>query len=123
VCPFLKYLSQDHIKSGWSLEKILEKLGIRPYFSSVIFSERIGVEKPDPESFRIALREIDSVPERTLYISNSYHVDIIGARSSGIKPILIDRNQTQNDVDCLKITSLSELPDLLEITGTSRGNE
>jgi len=61
----LAYLSSLGIKSAiLSNERIgrvdayLEKTGLRPFFDAIVVSEACGFEKPDPEFFREALRQL-----------------------------------------------------------------
>jgi putative hydrolase of the HAD superfamily len=80
--------------SNWNvyLETFLKDIGLRDYFEFVVVSDVVGAWKPDPRIFRIALRRARARPENALYIGNSYHEDVLGARAAGIKPLLIVRN-------------------------------
>ncbi len=88
---------------------LLDFLDLACYFNAVIDSHIVGVEKPDPLIFKIMLEKLDCPPEKAVYIGDLYSVDVLGARSAGIIPILIDPFD-QYDVDnCIKIFSLTEL--------------
>ena len=56
----------------------------------VVDSTVVGVAKPDPEIFAIALRELGVAPERTLHVGDSVHFDVEGARAAGINAVHLD---------------------------------
>jgi putative hydrolase of the HAD superfamily len=91
-----------------NLSALVNQLGIRQEFSSIVSSEVAGVEKPDPAIFRRAVDELSLSVEtdRILYVGNEYRADVIGARAAGLIPVLIDRNGFYNHADCLRFTSL-----------------
>ena len=45
------------------VEAYLETTGLGPLFDTVVVSERVGIEKPDPRIFREILRRLDIPPE------------------------------------------------------------
>ena len=57
------------------------------YVDDVITSARIGVEKPHPKSFRIALGAIR--PERAWMIGDNLVADIQGAEAAGMNSVLV----------------------------------
>jgi len=93
------------------LPALIEQLGISEYFSCVVASEAVGVEKPDPAIFQLALAELSlRVPEQTvLYVGNEYRADVLGARAAGLTPVLIDRYALFPHADCHRFASLDEL--------------
>jgi len=96
--------------ANWAanLSELVEQLGIRQEFSAIVSSQAAGVEKPDPAIFLRAVDELSLSVEtdRILYVGNEYRADVIGARSAGLTPVLIDRNGCYNHADCLRFTSL-----------------
>ncbi len=46
-------------------------------------------------------------------MGDHYYADVLGARSAGIYPVLLDRGEWSSNPDCTVITSLDELPGLL----------
>jgi HAD superfamily hydrolase (TIGR01549 family) len=69
-------------------EKICH-LGIASYVNFLITSEEIGVEKPNPRCFAMALEKTSAQPEKALVIGDNYERDILGAEKLGIPAILI----------------------------------
>lgn len=93
---------------------VVEKLGLTKYFPVVLISGVVGVSKPNPEIFRMALARAGAGPESAVHVGDVYEADVVGARNAGIKGILLDRSGSQSKLDCPRIQSLSEIyPHLL----------
>ena len=72
------------------LDRLFVDLGIHEHFDLVVDSGRIGVEKPDPRIFALALDAFDVPPEHALHLGDMFATDILGARAAGIRHALID---------------------------------
>lgn len=113
--PTLNRLKKD----GYSLALVsnapaettetIKSLGLSTYLESVVISGVVGFSKPNPEIFRIALKELGVTPEEAVHVGDLYEADIVGARNAGIKGLLINRDSPRTDVDCPQIRSLSEV--------------
>ena len=82
-------------------------------FVSVFDSCDEGVEKPDPRFFRLALDRVGADAASTVHVGDLFHVDVVGARAACIEPVLLDVADLYGDADCLRVRSLSMLPDVL----------
>jgi putative hydrolase of the HAD superfamily len=104
------------ILANWdkTLNMIVRELGIDQYFMEILSSEEIKMEKPDPEVFHYALRIVSVSPERSIYVGNEYETDVIGSRSAGLVPVLIDRNRFWPHADCLRFESLLDMGEYLK---------
>ena len=85
----------------------------RGLLDTVVDSHVVGVEKPDPEIFRIALERLSVAAEHAVFVGDVPSVDVAGARAAGIAPILLDRHGMYGDVDAPRLRSLGDLPGLL----------
>jgi HAD superfamily hydrolase (TIGR01549 family) len=92
----------------------LASAGYEGMFETVIDSHDVGVEKPDPAIFAIALERLGVSAAGAVFIGDIPAVDVAGARAAGIRPILMAVPGTHDDVDVPRIASLGELPELLE---------
>ena len=72
------------------LEHLFERLGIRRTMDLVIDSGIVGVEKPDPRIFRIALDRFGVAPERAFHLGDNFATDVLGARAAGVRVALVD---------------------------------
>jgi putative hydrolase of the HAD superfamily len=53
----------------------------------VVDSHHVGVEKPDPAIFGLALEALGVDAERCLYVGDSVHFDVNGALAAGLHPV------------------------------------
>ena len=78
----------------------------------------MGVEKPDPRIFHLALKELGVKPGEAVHVGDFYQVDVLGARKAGLREgILIDPYGDWEEADCPRIPSVAHLPALLEEIG------
>jgi len=95
------------------VERDLTGAGFEDVFETVIDSHVVGVEKPDPAIFEIALERMKLDRETTIFVGDLPSVDVVGAREAGIGAILLDRHDIYTDVDVPRLHTLAELPALL----------
>ncbi|MBN2565419.1 MAG: HAD family hydrolase [Candidatus Eisenbacteria bacterium] len=107
--------------SDGRLEWRLDQLGILARFEFVIDSAVVGASKPNPEIFRDALRRSSLRSDQTIYVGDYYEVDVIGARSAGILPVLLDPVMAYENVDCRVITRLRDLLPLVDVINEGGG--
>lgn len=88
---------------------ILRQCGIEQFFQVMIDSHLVGVEKPDPRIFHLALARAQARPEQAIFIGDIYGVDVLGAERAGIRPLLLDALGCYEGVPCEKIRHLGEL--------------
>lgn len=81
-------------------KNFIEKFGnFLKNFNIVIFSSEVGIIKPDPEIFYLALNNLNVKPEEVIMIGDKAHRDIEPALKIGMQARLIDRKtQTLEDV-------------------------
>jgi HAD superfamily hydrolase (TIGR01509 family) len=91
----------------------LEAAGLLHHMNVVIDSAEVGVEKPDPRIFEIALARCGADPQRALYIGDLYHADVVGARGAGLHALLLDPYGDWPPLDCERATDLSAVADRL----------
>jgi putative hydrolase of the HAD superfamily len=72
------------------LESLFHRLGILGAMDLVVDSGIVGVEKPDPRIFRVALDHFGAAPERALHLGDNFSTDVLGARAAGIRVALVD---------------------------------
>lgn len=95
--------------SDGTVEESLVRQNLRPYFDLVIDSHVVGMVKPDPEIFRLGLKQSGTRPYEALYVGDIYSVDIAGANSAGMHAVLLDPNSDWPEVDCVRATDLLAL--------------
>jgi putative hydrolase of the HAD superfamily len=91
----------------------LDDAGYRGAFETVVDSHLVGVEKPDPAIFAIALERMSVRAESAIFVGDLPDVDVKGALAAGIAPVLLDRHDLYPDAPARRIRALSDLPDLV----------
>jgi putative hydrolase of the HAD superfamily len=86
--------------------------GEMPRVGAVIDSHLVGVEKPDPRIFQLALDALDVVPARSLYVGDTVRFDVKGALAAGLYPVHVDPYEFC-DGPHSHIASLAELTEWL----------
>lgn len=95
------------------LESFLEQVGVRQYFAFVLDSAIIGINKPDPGIFRMALERAGVQPHEALFVGDNYPIDILGARRVGMAGVLFNPAGHEGVFDCPVIDRLNALEELL----------
>jgi len=67
----------------------LESYGLRRYFSIVLASAEVGVSKPDPRIFTLALRQAGCSPDQAVMLGDRPDNDIYPAKKLGMRTIRV----------------------------------
>ena len=92
-------------------------------FPLFISTSSLQINKPSPVPFKLALEQLESTPENSLYVGNEFLADIVGAKSVGMSAVwvnlrgeeldsFLDRFGKENRPD-LVIESINELTKFL----------
>jgi beta-phosphoglucomutase-like phosphatase (HAD superfamily) len=68
-----------------NLEAVCHSAGLASLFAVLVDSHCVGVEKPDPAIFRMALESLHATPETTLFVGDSLRRDGEGARRAAMR--------------------------------------
>lgn len=72
------------------LEK-LRVLELRPLLDVLVISEEVGVTKPDPAIFRIALARAGCDAAQAVMVGDSWTSDVLGAHAGGLRAVWLNR--------------------------------
>ncbi|HEV3450640.1 MAG TPA: HAD family hydrolase [Acidimicrobiia bacterium] len=89
--------------------------------AAVLDSSVVGVSKPDPGIFRLALDALGVAPHEAVHVGDTPAADVEGARAAGVTPVLVDPYDLHPEIGCTRIRSLPDLPPLLR-SGRVDGN-
>ena len=92
--------------SNGSVQRALEEAGLAAHLQFVIDSSVVGIAKPDPRIFELGVRAAGTTPEETVYVGDSYFVDVVGARRAGLGAVLFDPGRLWGERDCAIATGL-----------------
>ncbi len=98
-------------------EQLLQSLGVRDAFASMIGADTLPVRKPDPEPLREAARRAGGHPDHTVLIGDT-KTDRDTAKAAGVPSVLVDFGPGGEDVRALSpegiISCFSELPAMVQ---------
>ena len=97
------------------LDSFQEHFALDGLFTVTLSSAQHGFMKPHPSIFQAALTQAGATPEESVMVGDSLAHDIAGARSIGMRAVLVARARRPPQVpdDVPVIESLRELPLLL----------
>jgi len=94
-------------------EEALIALDLRRHFELVVDSQLVGVEKPDPRIFAVALEAMGVAPSEALYVGDLYEIDVVGARRAGLDVILLDPRGRHRGRDVRTAATIAEVAELI----------
>lgn len=101
---------------SWSQRPKIERFDLASYMHAIVVSEEVGVAKPDPQIFHIALRALAVAPDEALFVGDSPENDLRGAAQAGMPAIWVNRHGAMLPADIPQPIAVVEgLRDLLAI--------
>ena len=97
------------------LEGLFRDLGVLGALDLVVDSGVVGVEKPDPRIFHIALERFGIPASRALHLGDNYATDVLGARAAGVRVALVDPygHLAGKHLDVPRVPGAAEVADAL----------
>ena len=123
VSEVLNTLKKDSIGLGvisnWdcTARDVLSAAGLIDYFDHLIISCEVGVNKPDPQIFKLALQTADVKAQECIYVGDNYYDDVLGSRKVGMVAVIINRFGTlgiEEIDDCPIIGDISNVLNFLK---------
>lgn len=98
------------------LAKLSRELGLGSYIDFIVTSGEVGLGKPHPLIFSVALERAGVESHEAFHVGDSYLSDVKGARSAGIFPLLLTRDENSIEpLDCVCIDSLDKIEEHLDL--------
>jgi putative hydrolase of the HAD superfamily len=103
------------------VQTLVDKAGVRHYFDQILVSAAVGIRKPDPYIFQLALDHFAVQPEQAVMVGDTLAADVRGAQNIGMASVWITRRAENPDnhehrasvIPDASISTLAELPGLL----------
>lgn len=92
----------------------LVELDLCPFFEFSLAAGEVQSWKPEPGIFQAALDRLDSSAAHTVYVGDNYFADVVGARRTGLQPVLYDPAGIFHEPGCPVIKTFDELPPILK---------
>jgi len=99
--------------STGTLEGQLVRLGLARYFQAILDSAIVGIQKPHPGIFKLALQRAGVEGSEAVFVGDTYATDVGGAQLAGLTGVLMDGVGAYPDAACPRISSLPELERIL----------
>jgi putative hydrolase of the HAD superfamily len=96
------------------LRSVLEEMGLTPFFSSIVISGEVGIEKPKAEIFRIALQQTGLFPHEVVHVGDSTE-DVAGATAAGCQAVQILRDGNAAPAETPPARVILRLTELIHI--------
>ncbi len=84
--------------SSKNARPIIEKLGIKEYFTTIIDGNDLTQAKPDPQVYRLAAKGLKMKPESCVVFEDGY-VGIVAAKKAGMVAVGLGRIETLKEAD------------------------
>jgi putative hydrolase of the HAD superfamily len=83
-------------------------------FDAEVFSCSVGLRKPDPRIYRLALDELGVEPGEAIFVGDGANDELGGAERVGMTAVMLERpGEEQAEWDGRRVRALPELLDLL----------
>jgi putative hydrolase of the HAD superfamily len=109
---------------GPTIPRLVDRLGVRQLLDDIVVSDDLGVAKPDPRIFEVALSRLGIPASNAVYVGDM-DLDARGSLDAGMHPVLVRRGgggdwgTYSEPMDCgfdpEKVTIIGRLADLLPL--------
>ena len=104
------------ISNAWPyLESLLHLLGLWPYFESVIISAQVGLSKPNPAIYELALRTLGIPADRAIFVDDIPQ-NVAAAERVGLKGLWLTRQAVAEPPEQYRhLTQIYSLRDIIPV--------
>jgi HAD superfamily hydrolase (TIGR01549 family) len=112
--PVLRTLSDRGMRLGMLsnatheplIQRLVDRLGFRPYLDPALSSASTGIRKPDPAAFATHLNTWDLSPASVVMVGDTLEADIQGAQQAGMRSVwLRSREDARQEGDAAPSSS------------------
>jgi putative hydrolase of the HAD superfamily len=72
---------------GRVLRADVERFGLADCIDAIVFSEEVGVRKPDPQIFLACCRRLAVAPFEAMHVGDNLEADVVGAHAAGLTTV------------------------------------
>jgi putative hydrolase of the HAD superfamily len=91
----------------------VKALGLAGRVGRVFTAEGLGAAKPDPATYLAVCAHLGTAPEETLFIGDSYELDVLAPRRAGLQAVHLDRHDAGPHDEEHRLGSLKQLDNWL----------
>jgi len=78
---------------GFTIKKFLEREDVAEYFQLMLFSDEVGIRKPDSKIFHLAAQRLYLKPHEIVHVGDNLRTDVWGAKKAGLKAIWLSSEE------------------------------
>jgi putative hydrolase of the HAD superfamily len=106
-----------------NVRRLMANAGLEGCFDPVIISAAVGIRKPNPAIFRLALEAWGLPPEACLMVGDTLGADILGAQLAGLRHVWVTNHagHPANTAHRGNIVPEAELPGIVDLPGWLEG--
>jgi len=101
-----------------NISEICRDIGIDKFFDVMLDSKVVNISKPNPEIFSLAIKNLNSQPEDTIVIGDSYTRDILPSKAIGCKTVWLNKKSCEDfnkaESADYKITDIKDLKNIFK---------
>ncbi len=112
----------SNASDAWDVHRLVDQAGLRPFFELILISAEVGMRKPHPAIFQMAVDYFRRPAGRMVMVGDTLGADVLGAQNFGMAAVWITRRADRPDnrarEDAIQpdavIHALAELPEVLQ---------
>ncbi len=89
-------------------------MGIGELLEVMVISDEVGMKKPDPRIFRMALERLEVGAEEAVFVGDNLELDIAGARGVGMRAVWLNPDGKEGVEGVEMVGSLGEILAVIE---------
>ena len=102
-------------KSDWFVHAILRELGLKRFFEVIVTSAALRIRKPRAEIFTRVLAALGVGAAETVFVGDSLHADVSGAKILGIHTIHVERKHGEDTSHVRPEATVRSLSEALQL--------
>jgi putative hydrolase of the HAD superfamily len=95
----------------------VEAMGLTSLLEVMVISEEVGIKKPDPRIFRMALDRLGVDASEAVFVGDNLELDIAGARGVGMRALWLNPDGKEVPAGVEMVGSLGEILALIQGKG------
>jgi len=100
------------------LEAFLAEVGLLPLFDTVVFSCAVGVRKPHPDIYGVALAALDVAAGQVVFVGDRVREDVRGPQALGMRAVLTHEFRQEDPAGSGPLAVVGRLDELHAVLGT-----
>jgi putative hydrolase of the HAD superfamily len=102
-------------KSDWFVHAILRKADLKRFFEVIVTSAALRIRKPRAEIFTRVLAALGVKASEAVFVGDSLHADVTGAKNLGMRTIHVLRKQAEGTSHVRPEATVSSLTEALDL--------